>query len=142
MQGHGQRSVVLEPGGAVQGGDGGLTLDDAFIFGVAQLVHPRLLLGEQFVAQDGGGGGWDARVERAAAAQLGDVRGADHDLGRHTADVDASAADHPAFDQRDARAAVGRLDRRRHGRAAAADDGDAQIAGVTAGRMGRTGRVG
>jgi hypothetical protein len=32
---------------------------------------------------------------------MGDVGGADHDLGRHTADIDAGAADGAALDQRD-----------------------------------------
>ncbi len=67
---------------------------------------------------------------------MGDVRSADHDLGRHAADVDAGAADHAALDQRDLRAAAGRLDRCGHGRPAAADDGDAQAALATPGRAG------
>ena len=35
---------------------------------------------------------------------MGDVGGANHDLGRHAADVDAGAADGAALDQRDVRA--------------------------------------
>ncbi len=139
VQRHDQRSGVFEPSRAAQGGDGRLAFENAFILGVAQLIHARLLLREQLVAQDGGRARLDARVERAVAPQMGDVRGADHDFGRYAADVDAGAADHPALDQRDLRAAVGRLDRRRHRRAAAADDGNVQTARVTAGRMGRVG---
>ncbi|OIQ90040.1 hypothetical protein GALL_280870 [mine drainage metagenome] len=153
VQRHDQRPSVFEAGLAAQGGDGRLAFENAFVLGVAQFVDTRLLLREQLVAQDGRGGGLDAGVERTVAAQMGDVRGTDHDLGRHAADVDAGAADHAALDQRDLGAAAGRLDGRRHGRPAAADDGDAQaaaiatpggtggVAGLAARSLGRAGRL-
>ena len=86
----------------------------------------ELLLREQAVAQDGRLGRGHADVERAAPPQVRDVRGTDHDLGRHAADIDAGAADRAAFDERDPRAALGRFERRGHRGAAAADDGNMQ----------------
>src|SRR2546427_6453880 len=56
------------------------------------------------------------------------VGGTDHDLGRYAADVDAGAADSTALDQRDFRALLDGLQRRRHCSAAATDHGDLQLA--------------
>ncbi len=51
-----------------------------------------------------------------------DKGAADHDLGGNAADIDAGAADDAALDESDLRALLGGLQRRRHRRAAAADD--------------------
>jgi hypothetical protein len=66
---------------------------------------------------------------------MGDVGGADHDLGRHTADIDAGAADGAALDQRDLRALLDGLQRRRHRGSTAANDGDLQPAPSSASRI-------
>ena len=91
---------IREARRAVHDRDGRCALQDALVLTVAQFVHPRLLLREQPVAQDDRLGSGDASVERAASPQVRDVRGADQDLGRHAADVDAGAADRAAFDER------------------------------------------
>ena len=44
---------------------------------------------------------------------MGDVGGVDHDLGRYAADIDASAEDGAALDQRDLRAKLDGLEHRR-----------------------------
>ena len=117
---HGQRARVPEPGLAAQHGDGRSACQDAFVLGMAQLLDAALLLGQQPLAQYSGRCGRQASIERAFAAQVDDVRGADHDLGRHAADIDAGAADGAALDQRDAGALLHGLQGSRHRRAAAA----------------------
>jgi hypothetical protein len=62
---------------------------------------------------------------------MGDMGGADHDLGRHAADIDAGAADGAALDQRDVRALLDGLQRRRHRGSAAANNGDVQSVPIT-----------
>jgi hypothetical protein len=115
---HGQRARVLEPGLARQPRDGWIAVQDAFVLGAAQFLDARLLLGKQPLAQDGRRCCRDAVVERARRAQMSDVRGADHDLGRHAADIDAGAAEGAAFDERHPRALLDGLERRGHRRAA------------------------
>lgn len=61
-----------------------------------------------------------------------DVRSADHDLGRHAADIDASATNGAALDQRDPGALIDGLQGRRHRGPAAADHGDMQCTAITA----------
>ncbi|MCY1536588.1 hypothetical protein D9M68_720480 [compost metagenome] len=89
---------------------------------MAQFVDTTLLLGEQSFAQDERRRGGQSAIERTFAAQMGHVRGANHDLGGHAADVDAGAADYAALDQGDARTAFHRFERGRHGGATTADD--------------------
>ncbi len=81
--------------------------------GVAQFIDACLLLGQQSLAQDRRRCGRHAAIERAFTAQMGDVGGADHDLGGHAADVDAGAANGAALDQGDVRTALDGLQRRR-----------------------------
>ena len=95
-----QCACVLEARLAAHERDLGDAGEDALVLGVAQFVDATLLLGQQPLAQDGRCRRSDPGVERARAAQMGDVSGADQDLRRHTADVDAGAADGVAFDQR------------------------------------------
>ncbi|CAB3944047.1 hypothetical protein LMG7053_01553 [Achromobacter ruhlandii] len=116
----------------VQNGDGWSAIQNAFILGVAQFIDTGLLLGQQPLAQDRRRCGWHAAIERAFPAQMGEVGGADHDLGRHTADIDAGAADGPALDQRDVRALLDGFQRRSHRGATAADNGDVQSTPITA----------
>jgi hypothetical protein len=120
-------AVVLEAGVAAQHGDGGSAGQDAFVLGVAQFVDALLLLRQQALAQDRRRSGGNAVIERTLAPQVGDVRGADHDLGRYAADIDAGTAEGAALDQRDARSLLDGLQRRRHRRAAAADHSDVQM---------------
>lgn len=63
----------------------------------------------------------------------GDVGGADHDLGRHTTDVDAGAADGAALNQRDLRALLDGLQCCRHRGSTATNDDDLQRAFVATG---------
>jgi hypothetical protein len=96
-----QALVVLETRFTVQNGDGWIAVQDAFVFGVPQFIDTGLLLGQQFAAVNRRHSCRNTAVERAFPAQMGDVGSADHDLGRHTADIDAGAADGAALDQRD-----------------------------------------
>nr|WBW53353.1 hypothetical protein HDPBJHLB_00039 [Escherichia coli] len=128
---HDQVAIVLKAGGAVQHSDRRIALQDAFVLGVAQFIDAGLLLGQQRRALDGRRGSGDAAIERAFPAQMGDMGGADHDLGRHTTDIDAGAADGAALDQRDTCALLDGLQRRCHRGPAAADDGDMQCAAAT-----------
>ena len=89
---------------------------------MTEFFDTGLLLGQQPLAHDRRRCGWHAAVEWAFPAQMGDVGGADHDLGRHTADIDAGAADGAALDQRDLRALLDGLQRRRHRGSTAAND--------------------
>jgi hypothetical protein len=113
----------------VQHGDGRVAVQDAFVLGVAQFIDARLLLGQQFAA-----------INRGTVAAMPPSNGlsrrkwamgsADHDLGRHAADIDAGA-DGAALDQRDVRALLDGLQRRRHRGSAAANDGDVQSVPIT-----------
>jgi hypothetical protein len=123
---HSQRACVLEPGVAAQHGDGRSARQDAFVLGMAQFIDAPLLLRQQALTQDLRRGGGNAAIERALAPQVSDVGSADHDLGRHAADIDAGAAEGAALDQRHARPLLDGLQRRRHRRAAAADHGHVQ----------------
>ncbi|AJZ56286.1 hypothetical protein OI25_7809 (plasmid) [Paraburkholderia fungorum] len=107
-------------------------VQNAFVFGVAQFVHARLLLGEQARPVDRRCHGTDAPVERARLPQTRDMGRADHDLRRHTADVDTRAAEGAALDQRHVSAVFCRLQRSRHRGAPAADHGNAEPAGHAA----------
>ena len=100
---------------------------------MAQFIDAGLLLCQQLGAVDDWPRRGHAGVERALAPHVRDMGGANHDLGRHAADVDAGAADRPAFDERDARAQFGCLQRRGHRTPAAADDSDVQLARLAAG---------
>ncbi len=95
---------------------------------MTEFFDTGLLLGQQPLAQDCRRCGLHAAIERTFAAQVGDVRGADHDLGWHAADIDAGAADGAALDQGDVRALIDGLQCCRHRRAAAADNGNMQSA--------------
>ncbi len=119
---HTERVAVLEAGGATQHGDGWGAFQNAFVLGVAQFVDTTLLLGEQPFAQDKRRRGGQSAIKRTFAAQMGHVRGANHDLGGHAADVDAGAADDAALDQGDAGPPFYRLERGRHGGATTADN--------------------
>ncbi len=110
----------------MQNGDGWIAVQDAFVFGVPQFIDTGLLLGQQFAAVNRRHSCRNTAVERTFPAQMGNMGSADHDLGRHTADIDAGAADGAAFDQRDRRALLDGLQRRRHRGPAAANDGDMQ----------------
>ncbi len=103
-------------------GDGRITAQDAFVLGVPQFVDAGLLLGQQLTAVNRRHSCRNTAIERAFPAQMGDVGGADHDLGRHTADIDAGAADGAALDQRDLRALLDGFQRRRHRGSTAAND--------------------
>src|SRR3970282_1378710 len=118
--------AVLETRLAVHDRDGRYPGENHLVLGVAEFLHTALLLREQPGPIDDGRRGGQSRVEWALAPQVGDMSRAYQDLGRHTADVDAGPPDDAAFDQRDRRAEFGRLQGRRHGPAATADDGDAQ----------------
>ncbi len=96
--------------------------------GVAQFIDACLLLGQQSLAQDRRRCGRHAAIERAFTTQMGDVGGADHDLGGYAADIDAGATNGAALDQRDVRTALDGLQRRRHRGPAAANDGNVQAA--------------
>ena len=92
------------------------------------LIDAGLLLGQQLTAVNRRHSCRNTAIERAFQAQMGDVGGTDHDLGRDAADIHAGAADGAALDQRDARTLFDGLERSGHRRPAAADDGDVQLA--------------
>ena len=93
---------------------------------MAQFIDAPLLLSQQALTQNLRRGGGNAVIERTLATQMRNVGSADHDLGRHTSDVDAGAAESAALDQRHTRPLLDGLQRRRHRRAAAADHGHVQ----------------
>ena len=95
---HGQAVFIHETGLAMQHGDSRGALQDAFVLGMAQRIDAALLLGQQPLAQNGRRRGRQAGIERAFPAQMRNVRGADHDFGRHAADIDAGAADGAPLD--------------------------------------------
>ena len=105
---------------------------------MTEFFDTGLLLGQQPLAQDRRRCGWHAAVEWAFPAQMGDVGGADHDLGRHTTDVDAGATDGAALNQRDLRALLDGLQCCRHRGSTAADHGDLQRALAAAALVGGT----
>ena len=114
-------------------GDGRITAQDAFVLGVPQFVDAGLLLGQQLTAVNRRHSCRNTAIERAFPAQMGDVGGADHDLGRHTTDVDAGAADGAALNQRDLRALLDGLQCCRHRGSTATNDDDLQRAFVATG---------
>ncbi len=116
----------------MQHGNGRVALQDAFVFGVTQFIDAGLLLGQQRRALDDRRYRLDAVVERAFPAQVGDMGGADHDLRRHAADIDAGAANRAALDQRDACALLDGLQCCRHCCPAAADHGDMELSTIPA----------
>ena len=122
----GERLGVLEARLAAQQRDVGVAGDDRLVLGRAQFFNTFLLLGQQQIAVDPWRRRRDADIERTGLARVGKMRRADHDLRWHTADVDAGAANGAALDEGDLGALLGRRDRRRHGAAAGADDGDVE----------------
>ncbi len=94
---------------------------------MAQLIDAGLLLGQQFAALNRGLGRCDAVVEWTFPTQMSNVGGADHNFGRHAADVDTGATDDTALNQCDLSALLDGLQRGRHRRAAAADDSNVQV---------------
>jgi hypothetical protein len=120
--------LVLETGVAVQHGDGRIAVQDAFVLGVPQLIDARLLLCQQFCAVNRRLGRRDATIERTFPAQMCDMRGADHDLRWHAANVDAGATDGAALNQGDTRTSLNGFERCCHRGSAAANDGDMQCA--------------
>ena len=100
-QRHRQRLPVPEARLAVHDRDGGVAGQHALVLGVAQFVHPVLLLREQRGRAPRRRVGRQADVERALSSQVRDVGGSDQDFGRHAPDVDAGPADDAALDQRD-----------------------------------------
>ncbi len=94
---HDQVATVFEAGFAMQHSDGGIAVQNAFVFGVAQLIDACLLLGQQIAALNRRFSRCNAAVERAFPSQVGNMGGADHNLGRYAADIDAGAADGAAL---------------------------------------------
>ena len=127
-----ERARIAEPGLTVHHADRRNAGEDALVLGSAQLCHEPLLLCRQFRPVNDHTCRRDRGIKRAAASDVGDVRRLNEDLRRYTAHVHAGPADHPPLDQRDRRAEFGRLERRRHGATAAADDCDPRRVGARA----------
>jgi hypothetical protein len=66
----------------VQNGDGWIAVQDAFVLGVPQFIDAGLLLASSLLRSIAAVPQYRRRT--GFPAQMGDVGGADHDLGRHS----------------------------------------------------------
>ena len=127
--------MVFKAGPSAQHVDGRIGGQDVFVFGAAQVIDERLLLRKEQVAPYDRRGRGNARIKWAFPAQMGDMGSPDHDLGRNASHIHTGSPDDAAFDERNARSALDRLQGRGHRGGSASNDRDVDLVDGGGGRM-------